>query len=185
VGAIVGAVVGAAVLGVLIWLFIWWRKKSKTKVMPYETGKVYENDEKQVTYASHMPLDAQPELHGEAAEPYVAELESSPTQRQPGAGYYAADVPTRSVGEMDGNAPVYSAAPVPLKYQHTAPAPQEIHELAPKTPTTTRRELSREEVASLEDEERRIDAELEEVRKMKELRDQKLAIQQKLREARK
>jgi hypothetical protein len=35
----------------------------------------------------------------------------------------------------------------------------------------------------LEEEETRIDAEMEEVRRMRELRDRKLAVQQKLREA--
>jgi hypothetical protein len=45
------------------------------------------------------------------------------------------------------------------------------------------RQLSSDEISALEEEERRIDAEMSEVRRMKELRDQKLAIQQKLKEA--
>jgi hypothetical protein len=45
------------------------------------------------------------------------------------------------------------------------------------------RQLSSDEISALEEEERRIDAEMNEVRRMKELRDQKLAIQQKLKEA--
>ena len=43
--------------------------------------------------------------------------------------------------------------------------------------------LTPEAIAALEAEERRIDDEMEEVRRMKELRDQKYAIQQKLRGA--
>lgn len=202
-GAIAGAVVGAAALGVLIWLLIRWRKKSKARKAPtYAMGSGYENDEKQVTYASHMPLDEQPELHGdphvelhgETAAPYVAELESPPAKPCSGsnAQHYAIVAPTRSVGEMEGNTPPYSTVPAPTpapptpaaKTQYDPPLHEEVQELAPKTPKSTRRELSPNEVAALE-EERRIDAELEEVRRMKELRDQKLAIQQKLRDAKK
>ncbi|CAO2649917.1 Nn.00g012090.m01.CDS01 [Neocucurbitaria sp. VM-36] len=46
-----------------------------------------------------------------------------------------------------------------------------------------RQQLSAADIAALEEEERRIDAEMEEVQRMKELRDQKVAIQRKLREA--
>lgn len=45
-------------------------------------------------------------------------------------------------------------------------------------------QLSPEEVTRLEEKERRIDAKIEAVQRMKELREQKIAIQQKLREAR-
>jgi hypothetical protein len=49
--------------------------------------------------------------------------------------------------------------------------------------SAVQRQLSAEEITALEEEEKRIDAELEEVKRMKELRDQKIAIQQKLRDA--
>jgi hypothetical protein len=67
------------------------------------------------------------------------------------------------------------------------PAPTEIHELYPKSPipaqSSLQRQLSSDEISALEEEERRIDTEMEEVRRMKELRDQKRAVQQKLRQA--
>lgn len=44
-------------------------------------------------------------------------------------------------------------------------------------------QLCSDEITALEEQERRIDAEMEEVRRMRELRDQKFAVQQKLREA--
>jgi Tfp pilus assembly protein PilN len=44
-------------------------------------------------------------------------------------------------------------------------------------------QLCSDEIRALEEQERRIDAEMEEVRRMRELRDQKFAVQQKLREA--
>jgi hypothetical protein len=49
--------------------------------------------------------------------------------------------------------------------------------------TRTRQPLSAEEIEALEEEERRIDAEMAEAQRMKELREQKFAIQQKLRDA--
>lgn len=59
--------------------------------------------------------------------------------------------------------------------------------MLPKSPApehaTLQRQLSVEEIASLEEEERRIDAEMEEFKRMKELRDQKAAIQQRLKDA--
>ena len=50
-------------------------------------------------------------------------------------------------------------------------------------PTHTSRRLSVEDITRLEEEERRIDAEIEQVRRMKELREQKFEIQKKLMEA--
>ena len=44
--------------------------------------------------------------------------------------------------------------------------------------------LAPHEIAALEDEERRLDAEMEEIQRLKELREQKFAVQQKLRQAR-
>jgi hypothetical protein len=44
-------------------------------------------------------------------------------------------------------------------------------------------QLCSDEITAFEEEERRIDAKMEEVRRMRELRGQKLAVQQKLREA--
>jgi hypothetical protein len=95
--------------------------------------------------------------------------------------------------ELDVSAPRYAQSPV-LAHKYQAPlqpveqpAPTEIHELYPKSPipaqSSLQRQLSSDEISALEEEERRIDTEMEEVRRMKELRDQKRAVQQKLRQA--
>jgi hypothetical protein len=66
-------------------------------------------------------------------------------------------------------------------------SPNKIHELHPRSLALGRamiqQQLCSDEITALEEEETRIDAEMEEVRRMRELRDQKLAVQQKLREA--
>lgn len=67
------------------------------------------------------------------------------------------------------------------------PAEKDITETGATSPAPSIarvRQLSPEEIAQLEEEERRIDAELEEVKRVKELREQKLSIQRKLWEAR-
>ena len=55
--------------------------------------------------------------------------------------------------------------------------------LSPAPTTKSVKPLSAEEIEALEEEERRLDMEMAEVQRMKELREQKFAIQQKLREA--
>jgi hypothetical protein len=95
--------------------------------------------------------------------------------------------------DLYASAPPYASGPVdPFEYQSSMPTYQqhslnEVQELHPKSPASSRsvvqRQLSSEEITALEEEERRIDAEMEEVRRMKDLRDQKLAVQQKLRQA--
>ena len=105
--------------------------------------------------------------------------------------------------EIHANIPACSPAPVsshhyqPLTqpYQHEqqpksqpkSQPQQEFQEVCSSSPVSSRsvvqRQLSSDEISALEEEERRIDTEMEEVRRMKELRDQKLAVQQKLREA--
>lgn len=141
--------------------------------------------------------------------PGTAELQSSPRQRPPelyapyhqsaelpGAGYHhTAELhsPTPRL-EMEANVPPYAPAAAPSHhyepptqpYQYEQPQ-QHAQELYPRSPAPSRsivqRQLSSDEISALEEEERRIDAEMEEVRRMKELRDAKLAVQQKLREA--
>jgi hypothetical protein len=54
--------------------------------------------------------------------------------------------------------------------------------LAPSK-SVVQRQLSSEKITELEEEEQNIGAKMEEVRRMKELRDQKIAAQQKLKQA--
>ena len=145
--------------------------------------------------------------------PNTAELHSTPHQSPPelyapyhqsselqGAAYHnTAELhsPTPRP-EMEANFPPYAPVPVPsyqylppaqpYQYEQQQPQPQqEVQELYPRSPVSSRsvvqRQLSSDEITALEEEERRIDAEMAEVRRMKDLRDQKLAVQQKLREA--
>ncbi|KAJ4298868.1 hypothetical protein N0V90_004111 [Kalmusia sp. IMI 367209] len=86
--------------------------------------------------------------------------------------------------EMDGN----TAPNANVSIQAQPPPPQTTAPpvLPPQLPALTTRPvqpLSAEEIEALEEEERRIDAEMEEAQRMKELREQKFAIQQKLRDA--
>lgn len=96
--------------------------------------------------------------------------------------------------EMEGHVPPYT----PLSYQHQPPtqtftyeqeqARPEVQEMYPRSQEPVRSVLhhqlsSEEEIAALEEEERRIEAEMEDVKRMKELRDQRYAVQQRLREA--
>lgn len=101
--------------------------------------------------------------------------------------------------EMDGSVSQFSTqTPIspPQHPQQQSPPPQQpfqtgpplgAHELYPRPPEPSMQpidqQLSEEAIAALREEERRIDAELEEVKRMKELRDKKIEIQQKLKGA--
>jgi hypothetical protein len=104
----------------------------------------------------------------------------------------AAELPPTSRREVDTTPSHTPVQPQPQQLSIAQQQPQSSQELgdapqspSPSTPAThsLRPHLTPEAIAALEAEERRIDAEMEEVRRMKELRDQKYAIQQKLRKA--
>jgi hypothetical protein len=112
-----------------------------------------------------------------------------------GGGYHNTTEPHSSTPrpELDASVPSFSHTPAPA-YQYPSPkqayqqqSRNDIHELYPRSPEPHRsivqRQLSSDDITALEEERRRIDAEMEEVRRMKELRDQKMAIQQKLKDA--
>lgn len=73
----------------------------------------------------------------------------------------------------------------PLSNQTYQPPPvaSEPRVNSPVPTTLSMQQLSSAEIAALEEEERRIDAEMEEVQRLKDLREQKFAIQKKLRDA--
>jgi hypothetical protein len=154
-------------------------------------------------------ISGKPELDSESAivrghsfhNAHVAELQSPPYQH-PSEIYTAQNYPSHelqdaayyhpqelhsSTPHRELDAPVQPYAPVPIHPQQfqppPPPEPQELHPSSPAPTTRTMQQLSPEAIAALQEEERRIDAEMEEVRRMKELREQKFAIQQKLRGA--
>jgi hypothetical protein len=131
--------------------------------------------------------------------PPMAELPSMPRQTPPelyapyhrsnelqGSGFHRAAEIQAPVpqSELEASAPPYTQAHAST---HPYQPPHEAQELYAMSSEPSRsvmqRQLSSDEISALGEEERRIDAEMSEVRRMKELRDQKLAIQQKLKEA--
>lgn len=116
---------------------------------------------------------------------------------------HADDNPTEleaSARSRESNTFATMSAPVPMTHQpsqketstdsphQTEPFLEEVPvPAAPVVPLSPKvaQALTPAEIQALEDEERRIDAELEEVQRLKELREQKFAIQQKLRDAKK
>ena len=110
----------------------------------------------------------------------ASELHAAPVPYNPPATYS----PPTELDRETTSSP-NAAGPV-LAYQDEPPLKPKAQDLY-SSPVLTERSiqgLSAEEIATLQEEERRIDAEMEEVKRMRELREQKLAIQQKLLNAR-
>lgn len=96
---------------------------------------------------------------------------------------YEAAEPHSSAPQLDAEHSALSNVPDSATQTHQQPHENPHAQSPPSERVAVQRQLSAEEITALEEEERRIDAELEEVKRTKELRDQKIAIQQKLRDA--
>lgn len=172
---------------------------------PWEPYKP--SDEKQVAIPTASEISQKPELHGDPAVDY----RSDPTQHQyPSAGqwqqpqaaselYSSNEYPTElhgtgnpvelhslprneivepvAVSQVTPPVQTPQDTPLPIVTALTSPS----HSYSPRLGIG--QPLSAEDIQALEEEERRIDAEMAEVERMKELREQKFAIQQKLRDA--
>ena len=210
-GIAVGAVLGIVIIGALLCLCRMRRQSTNrgayhddkgapiltTSEIPYKAELDSEN-------VMELPSDTRPsELHG-GSSVLPAELPSLPSR---GANelYNAQRDHDQQAGELQApnldNAAALHAPPSPqelgsnsppnaavssLADQHVPSAQtgaQEIHN-TPVLATHSIQTLSAEEIATLQEEERRIDAEKEDVRRMKELREQKLVVQQRLLNAR-
>ncbi|KAF2688877.1 hypothetical protein K458DRAFT_414574 [Lentithecium fluviatile CBS 122367] len=143
-------------------------------------------------------LQSTPHQAQQPSELYTAQMhhQTQPSELQD-ANYYSPDprpaelhspIPSRGLDSL-GQSPPYGPIPTqPQYYQYQSPPdqqpePQELHPASPAPTTRSMQQLSPEAIAVLQDEERRIEEEMEDVRRMKELREQKFAIQKKLREA--
>jgi hypothetical protein len=102
---------------------------------------------------------------------------------------YTSTLPSEMETSTSSYAPTYQPSShhqPPTQLDQQKPT-QEVQGPGPRSPGSNKSVMpwqpSNDEIIGLEEEERRINAEMEEVRRMKELRDQKFAVQQKLREA--
>lgn len=190
-GAIVGIVVGA-VTGIGIGIAILWLCRSRRAARKALSERIpidpTYSREKQVATSDISNLSTKPELHGDR---YVSELqvtedqpshELSSTSRMPelDAERQAAELQSYTI-QTDGFVQRSATTISPLQ-DHSNHADNRMGNRAPDKASGNHTN-AQEIIAALEEEERCIDAEMTEVRRMKVLRDQKHAIQQKLREA--
>jgi hypothetical protein len=147
--------------------------------------------------AYYPPSSGAAELHStpqqHPSELYVPSHQSVELQGTGGYGraeVYTSTLPSEMETPNPTDAPTHrlsSHHQPPIQPDQQQQPTQEVQELGPRSPESNRSvrpwQPSNDEIIALEEEERRIDAEMEEVRRMKELRDQKFAVQQKLREA--
>ncbi|KAJ4298037.1 hypothetical protein N0V90_005936 [Kalmusia sp. IMI 367209] len=205
-GLAVGVIFGVLMIALVVILL---RRRSKMKALgvgePHEAYKP--SNEKEVAIPVASEISKKPELYSEPA----AECNSSrayhqyansgqwqqsqnPSELDSSNGYLAqlrgtADpVELRSSlqgGNVEPNAIPQVSPLVQTPYENSPPIP--TSPASPHSPAPalgTRRPLYAGEIEALEEEERRIDTEIADVERMKELREQKFAIQQKLRDAR-
>ncbi|ORY02171.1 hypothetical protein BCR34DRAFT_605652 [Clohesyomyces aquaticus] len=209
-GAKAGIAVGVILLVCLIIgaFAIWWRKRKApvTRIPLDPEGKeVVMGDNGiapkpelggiQVFSVGELPAHengTSPKVH-ELQHPALAMLASSrtnaiPTEQntdQPQHELPVAQTPIAQTPHI--RSPIASQA-TPVRQQGVASPPWvtdsegESYLAAAPVPRHDR-PLSAEEIAALEEEERRIDAEIEQARRLRALQDQKLSIQQRLREA--
>ena len=193
-GAIAGIVIGV-VAGIAIGIAIWWfyRRSRRPPVAGLQERASVDHadfEDKQVVTSSISDFPSKAELHGNA---YVPELEGS--QRYRSHELHNSSSPSARIEERLGDGPGVTSSPsLP-----DADVQQPVHTALPLygqasqhdihgTDTASKKATdghvnTQDDIAALEEEERRIDAEMTEVRRMRELRDQKYAIQQKLRQA--
>lgn len=147
--------------------------------------------EKQVVTTSISDFPTKPELQG---NDYVPELEGSQKERSHELHNTTSTPPAWNGQRLDDGAGFPSSSPPPESGgQHSTPTIPPLYGAATQPHlrgigtaperSTENHASAQDTIAALEEEERRIDAEMAEARRMKELRDQKYIIQQKLRTA--
>ncbi|KAH3954472.1 hypothetical protein HBI25_016090 [Parastagonospora nodorum] len=212
-GAVVGGLLGLILVLTLIWLFLRRRNARKSAAPTAgDTGSSYDEKEVSDPVNMILPLKAELPGNGSSGthrnaawqhtshHEMVSELDastnaelyaSSPHQTHyRSANLQGGDRPYEAA-ELRSSTPQPGVEPsaslnVPMSsgqiHQRQSSNDQHTQSVTPER-SAVQRQLSAEEITALEEEEERIDAELEEVKRMKELRDQKIAIQQKLRDA--
>jgi hypothetical protein len=173
-GAIAGIVIGV-VLGIAAGIAIlWFCRRSRRSVATKTPGHAHPDfHEKHVVTTSISGFPSKPELQGDH---YVPELEGSQRAQLSELHNTTPTVPAWRDESQENQPRIATGAPL-----HGTAIQSDVNTAHKRG--AGNRSFTQDSIAALEEEERRIDADMAEVRRMQKLRDQKYAVQQKLKAA--